>query len=105
MEFKTSKGRPCSRMEAKTIITYDAELKKWFIYTDHGPHARKWEDKIIPSDDVPSRKIYHEDSGKLIAIEGEIKGGVGIHSPRKMTEEQKEQATRRLLKNVHGVES
>ncbi|AMB94411.1 hypothetical protein ACWOE5_09455 [Aerococcus sanguinicola] len=105
MEFKTSKGRPSPRTESETVITYDAELKKWFIYTNHAPHARKWENKIIPSDDVSSRKVYHEDTGKLIAIEGEIKGSVGVRGPKKMTEKQKEQATKRLLKNVHGIES
>lgn len=105
MEFNISQGQSVPRTEAETIITYDPYLKKWFIYTDHGPHARKWEDKIIPSDDVTSCKVYHEDSGKLIAIEGEIEGSVSVQAPRKLTEEQKEQAAKRLLKNVHGIES
>lgn len=105
MEFNISQGRPARRTEAESVITYDADLEKWFIYTDYAPHARKWEDKIIPSADVPSRNVYHEDSGKLIAIEGEIEGSISVRGPRKMTEEQKEQAAKRLLKNVHGIES
>ncbi|MDK8502116.1 hypothetical protein QP860_03510 [Aerococcus sp. UMB1112A] len=78
MEFNISQGRPAPIDLAETVITYDPELMKWFIYTDYAPHALKWENKIIPSDIVPSRKVYHEDSGQLIAIEGEFAGSVSL---------------------------
>ena len=54
MEFREYEDTTTPREEAETIITYDVERQAWYFYTNYGPHARKWEDKIIPSAGVNS---------------------------------------------------
>lgn len=95
-QFEISKSKPIVGTEQETILVYDKGLKTWHFYTDNPVHARKWEAVIVPSEDMPSRKVYHETTGDLIGLEGEILGNVSISKKRKLTEEQKNEFARRM---------
>ena len=85
--------------EQETIITYDAEQKAWYIYTDVPPHARKWESMIDRS--KPFKNGYNVNGGALVMLEGCLKEcNVTISKKRKntMTEEQKQAAEERMKK-------
>ncbi|WP_248621568.1 hypothetical protein [Enterococcus cecorum] len=84
--------------EQETIITYDAEQKAWYIYTDVPPHARKWESMIDRS--KPFKKGYNVNGGALVMLEGCLKEcNVTISKKRKLTEEQKKALAERLNGN------
>ncbi|MDZ5548237.1 hypothetical protein [Enterococcus cecorum] len=84
--------------EQETIITYDAERKAWYIYTDVPPHARKWESMIDRS--KPFKKGYNVNGGALVMLEGCLKEcNVTISKKRKLTEEQKKALAERLNGN------
>lgn len=84
--------------EQETIITYDAEQKAWYIYTDVPPHARKWESMIDRS--KPFKKGYNVNGGALVMLEGHLKEcNVTISKKRKLTEEQKKALAERLNGN------
>lgn len=95
-QFEISKSKPIVGTEQETILVYDKGLKSWHFYTDNPVHARKWETVIVPSEDMPSRKVYHETTSDLIGLEGDILGNVSISKKRKMTEEQKNEFARRM---------
>lgn len=88
--------------EQETIITYDAEQKAWYIYTDVPPHARKWESMIDQS--KPFKKGYNVNGGALVMLEGCLKEcNVTISKKRKreMTDEQRKAASERM-KQLHA---
>ncbi|MHB9781420.1 hypothetical protein ACXM1Q_001535 [Streptococcus sp. 10F2] len=95
-QFEISKSKPIVGTEQETILVYDKGLKTWHFYTDNPVHARKWEAVIVPREDMPSRKVYHETTGDLIGLEGDILGNVSISKKRKLTEEQKNELARRM---------
>lgn len=95
-QFEISKSKPIVGTEQETILVYDKGLKTWHFYTDNPVHARKWEAVIVPSEDMPNRKVYHETTGDLIGLEGDILGNVSISKKRKLTEEQKNELARRM---------
>lgn len=95
-EFEKKTRKPLPRTEQETILTYEPDTKTWQIYTDYPSHARKYEDKVVPSDIYPSEKVYHEDSGELIALQGTIQGSVSVRGKVEMTEEQKRVTAERL---------
>lgn len=86
-----------SKEERETILNFEDETQNWHIYTDVPKHARKYE-KFL--DETKShRKGYSANGGKLAMIEGYITGGnVNINKKfkSKMTDEQREQAKKRL---------
>lgn len=83
--------------EQETIITYDAEQKAWYIYTDVPPHARKYESLIDRSKYF--RKGYN-DKKAIVMLEGTLKEcNVTISKKRKLTEEQKKALAERLNGN------
>lgn len=86
-----------TKEERETIFNYDEEQDSWHIYTDVPKHARKYEKFLDESQ--PHRKGYSANGGKLAMIEGYITGGnVNINKSfkSKMTNEQREQASKRL---------
>lgn len=98
-QFEISKSKPIVGTEQETILVYDKGLKSWHFYTDNPVHARKWEAVIVPSEDMPSRKVYHETTGDLIGLEGDVLGNVSISKKRTLTEEQK-QSKKELMANL-----
>lgn len=95
-EFKEKTRKPLPRTEQETILTYEPDTDTWHIYTDYPSHARKYEDKVVPSEIYPSEKVYHSDNGNLIALQGTIKGSVGIRGKVKISEEEKKKRAERL---------
>lgn len=99
-QFEISKAKPITGTEQETILVYDKGLNSWHFYTDNPVHARKWEGLIVPSEGMASRKVYHEITGDLIGLEGDILGNVSISKKRTttMSEEQKKEFARRMNK-------
>lgn len=97
-QFIMTKEMPVAGNEQETIISYDNEAKEWHFYTNYPPHARKWEDKIIPSENYVCKKVYHKKTGELIELCGIINGSVGINGKRQMTEEQRRAVGERFKK-------
>lgn len=86
-----------TREERETILNFEDETQSWHIYTDVPKHARKYEKFIDQS--KPHRKGYSKKGGALAMLEGYITGGnVNINKryKSKMTDEQREQASKRL---------
>lgn len=100
-DFIIKHEKPIPRIEQETNISYDKELDMWSLYTNNPPHARKWEDSVIPSNVYLSQKIYHADTGDLIALSGQINGSASVNRKREMTEEQR-QAMSVRMKKLHG---
>lgn len=96
-EFKVTKGKPTTRSEQETIITFDREADEWTIYTDVPTHARQWEEKVIASSVYPNKKMFHEETGQLIGIEGKINGSVSI---RKVLSEKAKETNRISLQKA-----
>ena len=95
-DFKVSTDKPAPLSEQETIIHYDKETDTWHFYSNNPVHCRKWEQAIVSSDTCLSLKVYHEETGKLIAIDGLISGSVSIKKTRKITDEQRLQAQERM---------
>lgn len=102
--FKIKHEEPLPRIDQETTISYDRELDVWSLYTNVPTHARKWEDAVVASDIFFSVKIYHEKTGELIAISGEIDGTASVRKRRELTEEQKNALSERM-KNLHKSQS
>lgn len=79
--------------EQETVISYDHQTGKRRVYSTYGPHARMFEKAVKDG----SRK-ERTDNGTLIMIDGELSEEfrISIHKVRKMTDEQRQQASERL---------
>lgn len=97
-EFNIEYGSSVPMIEQETIITYDKGLDEWCLYTDNPVHARKWERVLIPSSNYNNFKRYHEDTGALIAMDGQINGSVSIRAKRELTEKEKQLQYERMEK-------
>lgn len=93
--FNLYEGTYTPKAEAETIITYNAESEEWHIYTDYAPHARKYEDKVVPSEEFGGYKTYDEE-GRLLGVSGHILGSVGVRGKVNMSEEQKQALADRM---------
>lgn len=78
------------RDEQETILNYDALLDEWVYYSDVPKHNRKRNELI-----EPQRKEV-DSHGQIVLLEGKVKGSVNINKPRKMTEQQRKEASERL---------
>lgn len=78
------------REEQETILSYDALLNEWRYYSDTPKHNRKWNELI-----EPERKET-DSRGQIVLLEGKVTGNVNINKPRKMSEEQKKAASKRM---------
>lgn len=94
-------GQYTPKAEAETILTYDAGIEEWYIFTDYAPHARKWEDKVIAQREgtprAVSRKEY-DSEGRLVAISGIIDGSVAVRMAVQLTKEERKERAERLKK-------
>ncbi|MGJ3747771.1 hypothetical protein ACLOBP_05090 [Limosilactobacillus fermentum] len=81
--------------EQETAINYDNQTEKWHIYSTFGPHARKWEKALEPG----ARKEYTK-NGTLIMIDGDLRDDyyLMVTKRRKLTDEQRQMAAKRLAK-------
>lgn len=81
--------------EQETAINYDNQTGKWHIYSTFGPHARKWEKALAPG----ARKEYTK-NGTLIMIDGDLRDDyyLTVTKRRKLTDEQRQMAAKRLAK-------
>lgn len=86
--------------EQETAINYDNQTGKWTIYSNFGPHARKFERALAEG----ARKEY-TDSGTLIMIDGELNDAdyrLSIARRVHMTEEQRRTNSERMRKMVEA---
>lgn len=95
-EFEIQVRLPVPRYEQETIITYDKQFDEWSLYTNNPTHARKWERAVITGRSFSNRKVYHEQTGQLIELEGVIDGSVSIRKAKVLTEEQRKELSERL---------
>lgn len=82
--------------ERETIISYDAMTETWHFYSNEPKHIRKWS-KFIQHVDQQAQNQY----GNVSVLEGDLDSvNVTISKKRrlKLTDEQREQARKRMLK-------
>ncbi|MDO4775428.1 MAG: hypothetical protein Q4A10_06410 [Aerococcaceae bacterium] len=95
-QFEIIERLPLPSIEQQTMLIYTKEYDEWYISTDIGKHARKWEKIVEPSEHSKNYKVYHSKTGNLIGIEGKITGNVILQSKKQLTAEQKQELKKRL---------
>ncbi|EEU79970.1 hypothetical protein CUN31_03430 [Enterococcus faecalis] len=91
--FKVQRGERMSnrlKEEQETILNYDALRNEWVYYSDVPKYNRKWNELIEP------QKKEVDSYGKIVLLEGIVKGNVIIQKKRQMTDEQRNAASRRM---------
>lgn len=83
------KGVP--RSEQETVLIFNAETKRWTMYSTYPPHMRKWRSLLTAPASV-------SEDGAEISVEGDMVEGlsVSLRKKRVMSEEQRQLASERL---------
>lgn len=86
-----------TRAEQETIINYDVTLDEWLFFTNYPPHARKWQDRIIPSDNYQNNWIaFNEETDSIMELSGKIDGSATVLKRREYTEEERKKLAERM---------
>ena len=84
------------RSEQETVLTYNVEEGKWYIFTEYPPHIRKYYDLV-------ENPMTTRDEYGFTSLKGTLTSAtVSVRKKRELTEEERAILSERAKRNLQG---